>query len=137
VPPIAPRRGVLIICSAAFVLQYSNLRTLPSLEPDLKIKVGDVVVGAFSDVMAKRSKYFAALLAHPTAERATRTVDLTEMCRDRDLVPADIQWLVEGTERGRAQLPARQEQGRDGGDRVPQLIRLLRGACYFGEGDTT
>jgi hypothetical protein len=116
--------------------QYSILRTLPSLTPDLQIKVGDVVLGAFSDVMAKRSKYFAALLAHPTAERATRTVDLTETCRDRDIIAADIRWLVEGTERGRT-LPIRREQGNGEGGKVPQLVRLLRGACYLGEGNTT
>jgi hypothetical protein len=96
---------------------------------DLKLKMGgEVVMEVCSQVMAERSEYFKALLAHDMAEHTNMTVDLTAMCRERSLLPVDIEWVVGSVENGRA-LPLPE----DGGDEeTPVLIRLLRATNYFG-----
>jgi hypothetical protein len=100
---------------------------------DLKLVMGDeVVVEVCSVIMAERSKYFEGLVAHDMAEQANGTVDLTEMCRERSLLPADIKWVVGSLEKGQA-LPLPDQEEEQGGDReAPPLIRLLRASNYFG-----
>jgi hypothetical protein len=98
---------------------------------DLKLVIEDeVVVEVCSEVMAERSEYFKGLVAHDMAEQNNGTVDLTAMCRERSLLPADIEWVVGSVEKGQA-LPL-PDQEEDEGE-APVLIRLLRAAAYFGE----
>jgi hypothetical protein len=96
---------------------------------DLKLTInGEVVVEACSEVMAERSEFFKGLLTHDMAEHTNMTVDLTELCRERFLLPADIEWVVGSLEKGQAlSLPDDGDEGQ-----VPMLIRLLRASNYFG-----
>jgi hypothetical protein len=90
--------------------QLSAILKLSNFQWDLTIKVEDFEMEVCSEVMSQRSGYFAALLAHPMEEQATRTVDLTQACRERSILAADIKWLVESTEKGQA-LPIPEDHG--------------------------
>jgi hypothetical protein len=97
---------------------------------DLKLVIGDaVVVEVCSVIMAERSKYFKGLVAHNMAEQNNGTVDLTQICLERSLLPVDIEWVVGSVEKGQALPLPDQEEGKEG---TPVLIRLLRASNYFG-----